>query len=150
MTARTPTDWTPVRLAYVNGQESYAALAARLGLSESAVEKRGEREGWKEERRKQAEAIGATAQEHLSKQRAAELSKFNEDDLKVAKALRAQVAAAIATAQRASRAIAAKDLRSLASALESAQRVGRLALGASTDNSSVFSRELPAGVDEFV
>jgi hypothetical protein len=150
MSAQTPTDWTQVRLAYVNGAESYAALAARLKLSASAVEKRGEREGWTDERRRQADAVGASAQEQLSAQRIADLAKFNEDDIKVAKAIRAQVARAIANAQKEERTIAPKDLRSLASALESAQRVGRLALGASTDNSVVSNRELPASVDEFV
>ena len=42
------------------------------------------------------------------------------------------------------------DLRALASAVDTAQKIGRLALGASTENATVSTRELPASVDEFV
>jgi hypothetical protein len=60
------------------------------------------------------------------------LTKYNEQDLVAAKAMRALVAKQMMKAQ--DQELEPKDLRALSGALESAQRVARLALGASTQN----------------
>lgn len=39
-------DWTEARNAYVTGSESYAALAERMGLRRSEVQRRARAEGW--------------------------------------------------------------------------------------------------------
>lgn len=138
------TDWTAARLAYVNSSKSLATIAKEYGATPAAVEKRAARERWSDERRKQSEKVGEQAQAVIADDRAATLAKFNEDDLRVAKAIRAKAASLLNSIASPS------EMRSLASAFESAQRIGRLALGAETENAVVTSRELPASVDEFV
>ena len=45
------TDWTALEREYVNGGDTYAALAARHGVSADAVAHRGGRYGWVAKRR---------------------------------------------------------------------------------------------------
>jgi len=131
---KTAPDWDAVRLVYVNTALSYAKVAEQFDLSESAVEKRGERDGWAEQRRNLSEEVGQKAQEAITEQRVKDLEEFNANDLRVAKALRAQVAGAIQAVQDGKRKLSAQDVRALAGAAEVAQRMGRLALGANTDS----------------
>jgi hypothetical protein len=44
----------------------------------------------------------------------------------------------------------AAELKALSGTFDVAQKISRLALGASTENSTVTTKELPASVDEFV
>jgi len=141
------TDWEAVRLAYVNSSMSLTEVAEKMGASSAAVRKRAEREGWAEQRRELSQEVAEKAQAAITEKRAKELEEFNETDLRVARALRAQVARVIQASQRkgdgkkgedetdaAPILLSAQDLRALAGTAEVAQRMGRLALGANTDN----------------
>ena len=86
----------------------------------------------------------STASAIITESRTDDLAKFNADDLKMARAIRAKAAQMMQTATTPS------QLQALAAAVDKAQKVGRLALGASTENNTVTTKELPASVDEFV
>lgn len=125
-------DWTAVRLAYVNSSDSYAQLAARFGLTDSAVEKRGEREGWARERRSRSEAVGAAAQAKIDKDRLQEIAEWNAADLRLAKAFRVQIARNLNNFGAS--AADPLELKTLLTASEIAQRVARTALGIAREN----------------
>ncbi len=133
------TDWKALRLEYVNGSMTYAELAAKHGIKEGTVRQRANRDvpTWAEARNALSRSVTETAQAQITEKVIDELTKFNEDDLKVAKALRSQVAQHVKQAQEAKKPIAVGELRSLASAMETAQRIGRLALGATTENTGI-------------
>ena len=100
--------------------------------------------GTVEERHALSRVVTERASQDLTLARSDDLAKFNADDLRMARAIRAKAA------QMMARVNFPADLRALASAVDTAQKIGRLALGASTENATVSTRELPASVDEFV
>ncbi len=130
-------DWNALELEFVNGSMTYEELAQKHNIKPGTVRQQGKRKGWTEKRTDLSQAVTKAAQANLIEVRTDELSKFNENDLKVAKAIRSQVARSIEKAQGANAPIDPLKLRALAGALESAQRVGRLALGATTNNTGV-------------
>ena len=138
------TDWPALKLEFVNGSETLGEVAERHGLKSAAVRKRAEREGWQAARHTASHVVTQAASERLLTSRADELAKFNDDDIRLAHALKARAEELMAGN------LSPNDLRALAGVMDTAQKVGRLALGASTENSSVSTRELPASVDEFV
>ena len=138
------TDWTALRVEYVNSAMQYKELAQRHGLKEGTVRQRANRDGWAEERNAVSRAVTQNANLTLAEDRVTALASFNEDDLRMARAIKARAEAMMSSATR------PNDLRALAGAVKDAQMVGRLALGASTENSSVTTKELPASVNEFV
>jgi hypothetical protein len=131
---RSGIDWNKIRLAYVHSTKSFTAIAAEFGVTAAAAAKRCEREGWVRLRREAADALAMQAEQEIERRRLVELTKWNEDDLRMASALRARVARQLAAAKDATD-IGPAQLRQLAGVVESAQRVGRLALGATTENS---------------
>jgi uncharacterized protein YjcR len=137
-------DWAAIRVEYVNSALQYKELAAKHGLKEGTVRQRGNREGWAEARNAASQVVTQQAEAVLTVNRIDELAKFNEDDLKMARAIRAKAARMMGQDMR------PNDLRALAGVVEAAQKVGRLALGASTENSAITMKELPSSVDEFV
>ena len=144
------TNWDAIRTEYIAGKISIKRLAVKHEVSEPALEKRAEREKWSEVKRRMSEKVIAGAEAKIIEVRVDELAEFNASDLRMAKALRAQIAAHIRAAQDSKRPMDANQIRMLTTASEAAQRIGRLALGASTENSSVTTKELPASIDEFV
>jgi len=125
-------DWALVRAEYINGTASLATVAKKHGVTRAAIQKRSEREGWAETRRQATAKVSAEADQALAEARANALKEWNDADLQIARALRAQVARKISEAR--DRGILPRDLRALASTAEAAQKMGRLALGVSTDN----------------
>ena len=131
-------DWPALKLEFVNGVMSTADLALTHRLTKAAVQGRVARGKWMAERQRLSAAVSATTQETLTQSRRSELAEFNASDLKMAKALRGLVAGRITKAQREGAApLSSVELRALASTAESAQKMGRLALGASTDNHGI-------------
>jgi len=122
------TDWKALRVEYVNGAMTFKELAEKHGIKDATVRQRAHREDWEQERHALSQAVTQAAQTRLSESRSSQLARFNEDDLRVARAIRAKAAAMLATAQQPA------DLRALASAMDTAQKIGRLALGATTGN----------------
>lgn len=130
------TDWNALELEFVNGAMTYGELAQKHGLKEGTVRQRANRNEWVEKRNALSQSVTSKAQENLSEKRVDELTQFNQDDLKVAVALREQISKAILIKGEE---LSPQELRALAGAHEAAQRVGRLALGATTENTGLSS-----------
>jgi single-stranded DNA-specific DHH superfamily exonuclease len=127
-------EWEKLRMEYVSSNITIRELAEKYGHSEDAIEKRAGRESWTDARRKLSAEVLAKADAELAEKRAKELIEFNEQDLKIAKAIRAQIAKHINDAMATGIPLSSSELRRLASSAESAQKIGRLALGVSTSN----------------
>ena len=127
-------DWEMLKTEFVLGSDTYRQIAERHGIKATAVSKRAQREKWSEARQKKSREVAETAVAQVTERRTNELVEFNEADLKIAKALRGMVARRINEAQQGHGKLTAVELRSLASTAAEAQRMGRLALGVSTDN----------------
>jgi len=138
------TDWTKLRVEYVTSAVTLRELADKHGIKAAGVMSRAAKEGWEAERKQEQARTSKHAQEMIAIDRAAELAKFNEDDLRVAKGIRAKAAQLLRDAGTPG------DLRALSGAFEAAQRIGRLALGAETEMAVVKTQELPSSIDEFV
>lgn len=140
------TDWAALKIEYVNGSMQYKELAEKHKLKEGTVRQRANREGWAEERNAVSRAVTQAANATLGDERATRLAKFNDQDIKIAEALKAKAA-------RILNSDASNDERVLASltrVFDGAQKIGLLALGAATENTAVTTRELPSSVDDFV
>ena len=137
-------DWTAIKLEYVNGHMSQRDLAEKHKINAAGLMKRAAKEGWEADRQHRSAEISRASQAIITEDRKSQLIKFNEDDLRMAKAIRAKAATMLKTLESPS------ELSAVSRAAELAQRIGRLALGAETENSIVTSRELPASIDEFV
>jgi hypothetical protein len=137
-------DWTAIKLEYVNGHMPQRELATKHGINAAGLMRRAAKEGWEAERKHRSAEISKASQEIITEDRTSQLTKFNEDDLRMARAIRAKAATMLKTLESPS------ELSAVSRAAELAQRIGRLALGAETENSIVTSRELPASIDEFV
>lgn len=137
-------DWGAIRTEYVHGTDTMRDLADKHGIKAAGLMRRAAKEGWDAERKQKSAEVSKAASANLTGSRVDELTKFSADDLKMARAIRAKAAQMLQSANTPA------DLRALAGAVDTAQKVGRLALGASTENSTVMTKELPASVDDFV
>lgn len=131
----TARDYSSLRAEYVAGSMSLRELAEQHGASLTALHKRSSREGWQAAREKFGRDLIERAEALLIERNAQELAAFNADDLRVAKSLRIKAAGMLKDAKTPA------ELRAVATAFEKAQRMGRLALGASTDNQTLFGRD---------
>jgi tRNA/tmRNA/rRNA uracil-C5-methylase (TrmA/RlmC/RlmD family) len=125
------TDWTALRTEFVHSSDNLLELAERHGLNKSTVRNRAQRERWQAERDSLRLIATQRADNAIIEVRADELSQFNLRDLEVAKMLKNKAEAMSKSVDKPS------DLRALALAFESAQKIGRLALGATTENNGV-------------
>lgn len=126
-------DWVSVMQDYITTDVSLRDVAATLGCNVHAVERRSALDGWSAARDKFRAQVGRRAQELQVETRAHKLKDWNDNDLKIAKAIRGQTIRAFNLAAQAGTADI-NTLRNMASVIESTQRIGRLALGATTDN----------------
>ena len=131
----TPKDYSTAKAEYITGNMSIRDLARTRGLSVSVLMKRSARDGWQLAREQYSRDVAAKAEALMLDRGAEELAKFNADDLKVAKSLRLKAVRMLEHVE------SPLELRALAVTLEKAQRMGRLALGASTDNQTLFGRD---------
>lgn len=138
------TDWTAIRLEYVHGNESMRELAEKHGIKASGLMRRAANEGWEAERKQKSAEVSKAVSGTLTEVRIDELSQYNAEDLDAAKAIRAKALAMMEAAT------SPHELKAISGAIDTASKVARLALGASTENSTVTTKELPASVDEFV
>lgn len=128
------TDWTALKSEYVNNHTTLRALAEKHGASLSSLMKRCASEKWESLRKETASKVEQKALDAIIDDKAQELAKFNDDDLKIAKAIRYQISKHLLDAQTAKKKLTVVEIRTLAGAGESAQRIGRLALNAPTAN----------------
>jgi hypothetical protein len=133
------TDWAAARQAYVTSDQTLGDVAAQYGCSEQAIKRRSMLDRWTDARNAFRRAVNAKADAAQAESRAHTLKVWNEADLMLAKAIRSRVAARLNKLnQRPDVDARIDELRSLASIIESTQRVGRLALGATTGNQGVI------------
>jgi transposase-like protein len=127
------TDWTKLQTEYVHGTMTMRELADRHGIKAAGVMRKAAIEKWDEKRKQEAANVSKAATERVRESRIDELAHFNAEDLEIAKRIRKQVEQHMAFAPDVNPA----ELRALAASAEAAQRIGRLALGVSTDNKSI-------------
>jgi hypothetical protein len=146
--------WNKVRTAYVQGVEdengfrrfpTYQQLQTEFGINYGTIALRCKTQGWQEERaifeRKLKEDIDAKKRKELLKASI----EFDSSSLKLAKAIQSEIGQLLVAAQYERQKISqgleperkiftTSALSSMATALATAQKVGRLALGESTEN----------------
>lgn len=139
------TDWVLIRKDWVNDPTlTFRDLAEKYGVKEGTARQRANRENWEFERTAIAKSVTEKVTEAIAVTRAEQLIKLNEEDLKLARALKGKAVEIMRTKLNAS------ELRSIASTIEAAQKIARLALGVETAHTINTNRELPASVDDFV
>jgi len=117
-------DWPAIRLEYVHGTATLAELAERHGIYPATLAARVDKENWSEDRRHHQERSRAVGQDGDV---AALLARFNEDDLTVARAIRAKAAQMIQGTTTPA------EIAALAKVMDIAHKIGRVALGADPD-----------------
>lgn len=141
---RKKTDWPAIKLEYVNSNLSLRELADRNGIKAAGVMARAAKEGWDNERKQKQAEVSKNAQEQLDVSRSEELAKFNEDDLRMARAIRGRAAQLLQASDK----LTAGELRAVASSAAEAQKIGRLALGAETAHTINVNQDLTPKRDE--
>lgn len=149
-------NWLEIKSRFIHSSFSTGELAKEFDLNPATVTKRCTREGWMVARIAEQQRVAAIISEEASTKRSRVLTQFNEDDLKMSRALRARCAKLLNksdTTTANSDGVKADELtpsalRQIAATAEIAQRMGRLALGASTDNHGLAGQggEGPVGV----
>ena len=130
------TDWASLQIEYVHGTMTMRDLADSHSIKAAGVMRRAANEKWEAKRKQESSRVSKAASAKIGDKKIDDLAEFNEADLKIAKAMRMQVAVHIRNAQESKEVMSPADIRTLASAHEAAQRIGRLALGVSTDKLS--------------
>lgn len=128
------TNWQAAENEYIHGSFTYGEIARRYGVNEPAVRQYARRHDWKKKRRDLSQNVAENAQAIAIERRVNQLTQLNQDDIKISQAIRAQIAKVLSKAAIEDKTLTPAELRSLTGAHESAQRVVRLALGASTEN----------------
>lgn len=126
------TDWQALRIEYVNGAMQYKELAEKHGIKEGTVRQRANREDWAHERNALSRAVTQAANAVLGDERTQRLAKFNDQDAKIAEALKAKAAKLLGRDT-----IDPSELSALSRVFDTAQKMGLLALGAATANTSI-------------
>ena len=137
------TDWAALRVEYVNGSMQYKELAEKHKLKEGTVRQRANREDWAHERNALSRAVTQAANATLGDERATRLARFNDQDAKISEALKAKAAKLLN-----SDSVDASELSALSRVFDTAQKMGLLALGAATANTTVSTRTLDPLKDE--
>lgn len=124
-------DWQKIQFDYVHRGVRVVDLADLYSIKLDTIYQRVKREGWADKRVEAEQKAYAEAAADASKKRVKELAAFNEGDIKISHAIRSRIATRLANVDGP---MTMSELRVIASTAEVAQRMGRLALGASTDN----------------
>lgn len=120
--SRSSTDWAAVKLAYINSTKTLREVAAEFEIGAPGVMRRAAREKWDAERKRLSGEVSKAAQKKLTIDRAAELARINDEDLKIATTLKAKAYRMAKDVDNPA------DLRTLTSVFESAQRISHAAL----------------------
>ena len=138
-------DWAALEAAYISQNVTQRELGKQFGVPAGSIGPYAVKNEWERKRAEWQKARADEALEAAAVKRRGELTEFNNNDLMAAKALRAKAARMLKDEDQ-----TPANLRSIAAVFESAQRIGRLALGAETERSVVQQSELPASVHDFV
>ena len=131
------TDWAALKLQYVHGAETLREIADKHNIKAAGVMRRAAKEGWDAARKQESAKVSTVAHATLGDERATRLAKFNEQDAKIAEALKAKAARILNGAD-----VDDKVLANLTRIFDGAQKMGLLALGAATANTTVSTRTL--------
>ncbi len=136
-------DWLAIQTEFITGIE-YAELSEKHKVKEATIRQRAKRGDWSQQRHSASQAVTEKAIDSIIDIKADLLAKLNETDLSAAQSLRDKANELMQSVTT------ANELKALSGTFDIAQKISRLALGASTENSTVTNKELPASVDEFV
>jgi hypothetical protein len=137
-------DWAKLQAEYITGIMSLRDLATNHGIKAAGVMARAAKEGWDDLRKQHQAKVSTEAIQSAEVDKAEELRLFNAQCLEAARLIRQKAWEMMGQGGN-----SPQDMRALASSIESAQKIGRLALGATTDNSDL-NLNLPALEVEFV
>lgn len=127
--------YTDIRAEFISGSMNLRELADKHSVDYNALRAAAAREGWVNERANISHKVTLDAVNTAIQTRVSELAQFNADDLKMAKALRGMAAQFIGQSQQqAGKRLTIAELCQVARLVSDTQKIGRLALGASTDN----------------
>lgn len=132
------TDWAALKLQYVHGAETLREIAEKHNIKAAGVMRRAAKEGWDAARKQASARVSTIAGTALGDERATRLAKFNEQDAKIAEALKAKAARMLNALGDDDKALA-----NLVRVFDGAQKIGLLALGAATANTELTG---PGGV----
>jgi homoaconitase/3-isopropylmalate dehydratase large subunit len=134
-------NWPAAKIEYVtNASLALADIAVKYGAKLGAVKAQALRKNWVEERAERSRILLQKVAEKATRAGIDELAAYNEQDILAAKSLRDLASKRMQQAQNGKP--TAQDLRCLAATVESAQRIARLALGASTENTDTRITEI--------
>ena len=139
------TDWAALKLQYVHGAETLREIADKHNIKAAGVMRRAAKEGWDAARKQESAKVSTVAHAALGDERATRLAKFNEQDAKIAEALKAKAVRLLNGPDLDDRVLA-----NLTRIFDGAQKIGLLALGAATENHNVTTKQLPTSIDEFI
>jgi len=141
MATKQNADWTAIRLAYINSDKGAEELARDFGVTAESIRQRVSRHKWNADRRSVTETVTKTVTEAVTRDKIDALTAANEANIKVAKALRGAVGKRLFDAQQSLiDALSPQEMSALARTLEITQKVERLALGASTENTELTGK----------
>ena len=127
--------YNDIRAEFIAGKMTLRDLAEKHGVAYDTLRKAAARGEWMDERHKVSQKVTSDAVTASIQTRVSELSQFNADDLRMAKALRGMAAQLINQSQQPNgKELTIGELGQIARLASDAQKIGRLALGASTDN----------------
>lgn len=138
VTVKKRPDWTALRIEYINGSMTQRELANEYNVNASTLMARANREQWEQERKQLQAKASEAAQERITEQYIDKLAEFSATDIALAETLKNKITAVLAKITEAHADVSDSNyINTLANALSTSQRVGRLALGAETSNQKV-------------
>ena len=128
-------DWQAIEVEYVNSTITFEEQAEKYGIKPGTVRARAHRGKWAEKRSNAQKSVTEGATEKLVGIRTNELTALDGNALKITKALQKLMASSIEKLHRGEKlAFDLADLRALAYVNNHSHKTGRLALGATTEN----------------
>lgn len=135
---KTDTDWTAIRIEYINSTLSLRDLAKKHGVNPNSMLARSSRDGWDRERTQLHAAAIKAAEEKVLETHADRLAEFSAKDIELAELFKSKITNILANID--DEKADGVFLNTLANALSTAQKVGRLALGAETANTKTSGK----------
>jgi hypothetical protein len=147
-------EWNAYRTQYITSNITYDKLAKEHKLDPQLLRKRASREQWGVKRKEFGEALTREVGAQVVEVSKEALVEWNEDILVDAKRLKEAARRLFMKLENGKwthrKDVAYGALGAAASAMMNADRIARLAMGASTDNRNNTNRNLPLSIEELV
>lgn len=149
-------DWTSMKAEYISAPTriEYEVLAKKYGTTRIVVARRAQEEDWKSAREIACDEVVSRSTRESIENRVARLAIWNEESILEAgwlrEAARKLYMRHTEEGWKFNKDIDHKSISAAAAAHVAADKLARLALGASTDNLNQQHSTLPASVDDFV